>query len=201
MKPHAPATERNREPILAQLERRLPRPARVLEIGSGTGQHAVFFGARLPHVQWQTSDRSENLPGIRQWVEEAALPNVLPPLELDVLEFSFERRYDAVFSANTLHIMPWNAVCAMIEGIGKTLDAGGLFLVYGPFMRDGRISAPSNVAFNASLKAQAPHMGLRDVSDLEQLARRAGMVLQDTQPMPANNELLVWQKGEGARDT
>lgn len=89
----------------------------------------------------------------------------------------------------------------MIEGIGKTLDAGGLFLVYGPFMRDGRISAPSNVAFNASLKAQAPHMGLRDVSDLEQLARRAGMVLQDTQPMPANNELLVWQKGEGARDT
>ena len=193
MKPNAPATERNREPILSVLQRVLPQPGRVLEIGSGTGQHAAYFGERLPQVVWQASDRAENLPGIRLWLCEAMLPNVPQPRELDVSRFSERDEFDAVFSANTLHIMSWDDVCCMFAGIGNTLRDGGLLIIYGPFKRDGHISAPSNRAFDASLRAQAPHMGLRDFADVDRLARDAGLVFECAELMPANNEMLVWR--------
>ncbi|MEM9057955.1 MAG: DUF938 domain-containing protein [Pseudomonadota bacterium] len=193
MKPDAPATGRNREPILAVLERWLQAPCRVLEVGSGTGQHAVYFGERLPGVTWQCSDRAANLAGIGEWVTEAALPNVPPALELDVRRFPALDRYDVVFTANTLHIMAWEVVEAFFAAVRGVLTDAGQLIVYGPFKRDGRYTTPSNEAFDAQLTAQAPHQGLRDVADVDRLAVQAGLTFSRAEVMPANNELLLWR--------
>ena len=187
------ACERNREPILAVLRDRLAQCKSVLEIGSGTGQHAVFFAAHLPHLVWQTSDFPDNHASIDAWRQETQLPNVLAPLTLDVSGAWPEARFDAVYSANTCHIMSWHDVERMFDGIGRTLQAGGMLCIYGPFNYGGAPTSMSNAQFDAMLRAQAAHMGIRDFEAVNRLAADQGLVLQDDIAMPANNRLLVWQ--------
>lgn len=193
--PRSPATERNRGPILAVLERVLPREGRVLEIGSGTGQHAVWFAWHLPQLQWIASDRAENHPGIRAWIEQAELPNLSGPETLDVTQPEWPiDTVNAVFSANTAHIMHFHEVKAMIAGVGRILEADGVFCLYGPFRYGDEHTAVSNERFDASLKAEDPGMGIRDRHQIEQLAHEAGMALEDDQAMPANNRTLVFRR-------
>jgi cyclopropane fatty-acyl-phospholipid synthase-like methyltransferase len=194
-KPFAPASERNRDPILAVLRERFAGVRRVLEIGSGTGQHAVHFAAALPHLVWQTSDVAANLPGIRQWLAEAALPNTPAPLAFDVDaegEWPAER-FDAVFSANTLHIMGWRQVEKLFAGLPALLAPRGLLTVYGPFKREGRFSGASDAAFDASLREADPRRGLRDIEAVHALAQAAGLAPVEDRAMPANNRCITWQ--------
>lgn len=195
-KPHAPACERNREPILAVLRRHFADRRRVLEIGSGTGQHAVCFGAALPHLEWQTSDRPEQHDGIRAWMAEAALPNVLPPLMLDVAVDSDwpAHGYDAAFSANTLHILSWPEVVACFAGLGRVLTNQACMVIYGPFNVDGQFTSESNAAFDRWLKARDARMGIRDLAAVDALARAIGLRLIEDVTMPANNRCLIWQR-------
>ena len=188
------ACERNREPILAILRDAFADRRHVLEIGSGTGQHAVFFGAALPHLIWQTSDVPQNHPSIIAWQQEAGLANVLPPLALDVNEDWPQGPFDAVFSANTCHIMAWPEVETMFAGIGRILSTGGVVCLYGPFNDGGQFTSASNAQFDAGLKAQAPHMGIRDFEAIDALAAAQGLALQGDHAMPANNRLLVWRR-------
>ena len=167
---------------------------RVLEIGSGTGQHAVFFGTTLPHLIWQTSDRPQNHPSIVAWQQDARLANVLPPLALDVNGDWPQGPFDAVFSANTCHIMAWPEVQAMFAGIGRVLSAGGVVCIYGPVNYGGKFTSTSNGEFNAALKAEAAHMGIRDFEAVDALAAAQGLTLQAGHAMPANNRLLVWRR-------
>jgi hypothetical protein len=185
VKPFSEASERNRAPILAILKRVFKDRKHVLEIGSGTGQHAAYFSAELPHLVWQASDVAENLPGIRKWVSEP------PPIELDVDKEWPKLAVDAVFSANTCHIMSWPQVERMFEGIGriKTVKTFGL---YGPFSYRGKHTSESNARFDAMLRARDPTSGLRNFEDIAALAGRAGLELQEDNAMPANNRLLVW---------
>ena len=193
-KPFSPACERNREPILAVLRDVFAQRRRVLEIGSGTGQHAVYFAAAMPWLQWQCSDRAETLPGIRAWLDEAALPNLPQPLQLDVAAGPWPVEiYDAIFSANTLHIMSWPEVEQLFDGIGRVLAAAGVVAIYGPFNIDGRFTSASNEAFDRSLKQTAPHRGIRDREAVAALAARHGLSLRDDHEMPANNRILVFE--------
>jgi len=195
-KPHSPACERNREPILAVLREHFAARRQVLEIGSGTGQHAVFFAAAMPWLQWQASDRAEYLPGIRAWLDDARLPNTPAPLELDVLAAWPALDVDAVFSANTLHIMGWDGVQALFEGVGKLLaDSGDTLIVYGPFNYGGAYTSDSNRQFDAWLKARDPRSGIRDFEAVDALAEAAGLRLLADIEMPANNRCLVWRAG------
>ncbi|HET6630078.1 MAG TPA: DUF938 domain-containing protein [Woeseiaceae bacterium] len=193
--PNAPACERNRQPILTVLQEELRDKSRVLEIGSGTGQHAVFLGAALPRLRWQTSDLPEHHEGIRAWLEHAGLDNVWPPLSLDVESFDpGALSFDAVFSANTAHIMRLEAVRCTFELAGKVLEQGGVFCLYGPFNFDGRFSSDSNAAFDASLKQRDPAMGIRDIEQLDRFAATVGLSRVRLYAMPANNHVAVWQK-------
>lgn len=196
-KPFSPACERNREPILAALRPLLAAARSVLEIGSGTGQHAVHFAAALPHLAWQASDRAEYLPGIRRWLDEAALANTPPPLELDVGGTWPAHRFDAVFSANTLHIMAWAEVEALFRRLPQVLADDATVVVYGPFHRQGRPTSASNAAFDLDLRARAAHMGVRDLGDVDALAAAAGLGRGAVLPMPANNLLVAWRRGAG----
>jgi cyclopropane fatty-acyl-phospholipid synthase-like methyltransferase len=196
-KPCAPACERNREPILEVLRDHFGDRRAVLEIGSGTGQHAIFFAAHLPHLLWQTSDRAENLPGIRAWLDEAGLPNTLPALELDVTGAWPARRYDAVFSANTLHIMPWAVVECLFSGLATVLADQARVAIYGPFNYGGRFTSESNAAFDFRLKENAPHQGIRDFEKVNGLAAMAGLELLEDRAMPSNNRCLVWRRNGG----
>jgi cyclopropane fatty-acyl-phospholipid synthase-like methyltransferase len=194
-KPNAPATERNREAILQVLQTEFRDAKSVLEIGSGTGQHAVFFASQLPHLTWQCSDREINHTGINAWIADTGLDNVLPPLALDVQDTEMPgAAYDAVFSANTAHIMSFPAVECMFRIVGSCLAEEGVFCLYGPFNQDGAFSSPSNEKFDASLKAQDAAMGIRDLQDLDALAANNGMRRVRLYAMPANNNLAVWQK-------
>jgi len=193
-KPCAPSCEKNRDPILAVLRELLADRTSVLEIGSGTGQHAVHFAPALPHLTWQTSDRGTMLAGIRAWLDEAGLPNTPAPIELDVSAAWPRQRFDAVFTANTLHIMAWPAVEAMFAALPKVMDAGAIFVAYGPFNYGGQFTSESNARFDASLKAGAPHQGIRDFDALDALARRAGLTLAEDVAMPSNNRCLVWRR-------
>ena len=196
-KPFAPACERNRDPILAVLRAHFSDRSEVLEIGSGTGQHAVHFAAAMPKLVWQTSDVAENLPGIRAWLAEAKLANTPPPFELDVTADDWPaKRYDAIFSANTLHIMSWPEVERLFRAIGHFASDDAKLAIYGPFNYGGAYTSASNAAFDESLKERAPHMGLRDMQAVDALARNAGFALIDDVPMPANNHMLVWQRQE-----
>ena len=195
MKPHAESCDQNRDPILSVLKPRLAGCSRVLEIGSGTGQHAVYFAAAMPQLHWQPSDRAENLPGIRQWLEEARLANLGDPLCLDVTQAVWpEVDVQAVFSANTVHIMHWPQVQALFAGVGKLLPGNGRFLLYGPFNYNGDYTSDSNRRFDAWLKARDPDSGVRDFEALNALAEQAGMTLKEDIPMPANNRILYWRK-------
>ena len=194
-KPFAESCVENRQPILDVLLPRLANCRQLLEIGSGTGQHAVYFAPVLRHLSWQTSDRSENHPGILAWMDEAGLANVQAPVRLDVLEDPWpHEQYDAVFSANTAHIMPVDAVEAMFRGVGAVLRAGGQFLLYGPFNYNGRFTSSSNERFDAWLKQRDPAMGIRDLNWLSTLASAADMDLVEDIEMPVNNRTLVWRR-------
>jgi cyclopropane fatty-acyl-phospholipid synthase-like methyltransferase len=193
-KPHSAASERNREPILAVLRGHFSDRRRVLEVGSGTGQHAVHFAAGLPHLQWQTSDVAENLPGIQAWLDDAALPNTPAPLTLDVNDDWAISGFDAAFSANTLHIMSWAEVERFFAHLRRTLAADATLAIYGPFNYGGRSTSPSNASFDASLKLRAPHMGIRDFEAVDELAAAAGFTLAADVAMPANNRTLVWRR-------
>jgi len=196
-KPFSPACARNSEPIASVLVPLLQDIESVLEIGSGTGQHAVCFGARSPHLVWQTSDLPENHQGIRQWVDEAALPNVLPPLHLDVDQSAWPvERVSAVFTANTLHIAAWSSVQNMFRGVSRVLDSNGLFCVYGPFRYGDVHTSESNARFDASLRAHNSHSGIRAFEDVHELAHRNGLKLQSDYIMPANNRLLIFRKAD-----
>ena len=199
-KPFSPACERNQEPILAVLRQHFAHRHQVLEIGSGTGQHAVHFAAALPHLVWQTSDVAAHLPGIRQWLHEAALPNTPAPLQIDVNDpFPASAtlatgRFDAVFSANTLHIMGWAEVQRLFDQLPTAMSPRALLVVYGPFNRDGQYSSPSNAQFDAQLRAGDPRRGIRDIEAVCALATVAGLTLIEDRAMPANNRCVVWQR-------
>jgi hypothetical protein len=200
--PDAPATARNREPILAVLREHFADRTRVLEIGSGTGQHAVHFAAALPHLQWQTSDLAGNHAGIAAWIAQAGLANVLPPLAFDAAHPDAwpARRYDAVFSANTLHIMGWADVASLFAHLPRLLEAEATVIVYGPFNVGGRFTSPSNEAFDAQLRAADPRRGIRDLEAVQALATQAGLAFVADIAMPANNRCVVWRR-TGARRT
>lgn len=193
MKPYSESCDQNQEPILRVIQPLLADRGGVLEIGSGTGQHAVFFARQMPHLIWHTGDRAENHPGIRLWLDEANLSNLRPPLQLVVARNPWpEIEVEAVFSANTAHIMGWPDVQAMFRGVGRMLPTGGLFLLYGPFNYGGAYTSDSNARFDQWLKGRDPDSGIRDFEALDQLAREAGMRLQDDYEMPANNRILCW---------
>lgn len=193
--PNAPATERNRDSILEVLRREFEHVQSVLEIGSGTGQHAIFFARELAWLTWQTSDREQNHDGIKAWLGDASLRNVLPPLSLDVEEVDkVPGDYDAVFSANTAHIMNFGAVKCMFTIVSRCLASKGCFCLYGPFKVDGDFTSESNEAFDESLKSQDPRMGIRDLESLHELAANNGLLHDKSYAMPANNMLVVWRK-------
>ncbi len=193
-KPHSPSCERNREPILQVLRDYLGDRRRVLEIGSGSGQHAAYFAAALPHLVWQSSDRAENLAAIRAWLSEAALPNTPAPLALDVGGEWPRGPFDAVFSANTLHIMAWLEVQQFFAQLPVTTSDDAVLVIYGPFNEQGRYSSDSNSAFDQWLKARGPHMAIRDAAAVDALAVAGGFALIDDRAMPANNRCRVWRR-------
>ena len=193
-KPYSPSCDENREPILEIIAPLFRDVRHLLEIGSGTGQHAVYFADTLAHLTWQTSDVEDNLPGIRAWLDEAARPNLPPPLLLDVERDWPSGPFDAVFSANTTHIMSMESVVALFSGIGRVLAPGGRFALYGPFNAGGDYTSDSNRRFDAWLKARDPRMGLRDIEALAALADDSGLVLEANHAMPVNNRTLVWRR-------
>ncbi|MGC8517841.1 MAG: DUF938 domain-containing protein [Steroidobacteraceae bacterium] len=193
-KPYSEACARNREPILEVLRRHFADRRCVLEIGSGTGQHAVHFAAAMPHLSWQTSELPAHLAGLRPWLEEAALANLPPPLALDVAGPWPAARFDAVFTANTLHIMSWAQVCALFAKLPDVLAPEALLAVYGPFNYRGSFTSPSNAAFDAWLKSRSSESGVRDFEALDALASAAGLTLMEDCPMPAHNHTLLWRR-------
>ena len=192
-KPSAPSCERNREPILEVLRGQFTDRRDVLEIGSGTGQHAVYFAQAMPTLRWQCSDRAENLPGIRLWLDDARLPNTPPPIELDVGGVWPSHRYDAVFSANTLHIMAWGEVEQLFDHLRRVTTDDAIVAVYGPFNYHGRYTSDSNAEFDQWLQARGSHMRIRDAEAVDALAEVAGFDLVDDIAMPANNRLRTWR--------
>jgi cyclopropane fatty-acyl-phospholipid synthase-like methyltransferase len=196
-RPSAPATERNKAPILDVLQYELRDCHTVLEIGSGTGQHAVHFAAGMPQLSWQTSDLRENHAAIAAWVDWSGLDNVLAPLEIEVSRSDAALgSFDAVFSANTAHIMSFPEVECMFGLVGKVLHGGGKFCLYGPFNRDGAFTSESNKRFDGSLRMQEASMGIRELEDLSALAELAGLGEQKIYAMPSNNLIVVWRKQE-----
>lgn len=192
---HSPAAERNAAPILAELQRLLPPTGVLLEIASGTGQHAAHFSAGLPGWRWMPSDPDPTaLPSIGAWC--AALPQVAPPLALDVLATPWHgvpAAVDAIFCANMLHIAPWACCAALMRGAARHLSPGGLLLTYGPYLEDDVPTAASNLAFDADLRSRDAAWGLRRLQDVAQQAAQAGLVLEERVAMPANNLLLAWR--------
>ena len=195
MKPFAESSEQNKIPILAVLKQFSGEIETVLEIGSGTGQHAVFFAEKFPHLTWITSDRLEYHEGIQMRLEGSGLTNIQGPHLLDVNQSEWPiKQTDAIFSANTVHIMGWSSVEKMFSGIGKTLKDGGVFCLYGPFNYNGKFSSESNAHFDQWLKQRDPVSGVRDFEALQTLADKAGLYFIDDIEMPANNRMLVWKK-------
>ncbi|WP_305806014.1 DUF938 domain-containing protein [Stenotrophomonas sp. YIM B06876] len=213
-RPYSESCERNREPILAVLRRHFAHARQVLEIGSGTGQHAVHFAAAMPWLRWQSSDHRDHLPGISQWLEATGLANTPPPIELQAVtspvpglapppvlpQNASGSGFDAVFSANTLHIMGWDQVQALFAGLSPLLATAATLVIYGPFNYGGDFSSDSNRTFDAWLKGRDPRSGIRDFEAVDALARAQGWTLREDVAMPANNRCLVWtrQLGMGA---
>jgi cyclopropane fatty-acyl-phospholipid synthase-like methyltransferase len=193
-KPFAESSEQNKQVILQVLQKIFTAPGEVLEIGSGTGQHAVHFTQHLPHVIWQPTDCADQIPGMKLWFNEVAHQRIKQPLVLDVNQTWPNQAFDYVFTANTLHIVSWPAVQAIFAGAGKILKSDGLFAQYGPFNYDGKYTSESNARFDMWLKDRDPQSGIRNFEDLLMLAKIHGMVLHSDHEMPVNNRILVWQK-------
>lgn len=195
-----PAAQRNKQPILEVLQQVLPARGMALEIASGTGQHAAWFGAGMPGWTWQPSDADPEMrPAIAAWIRDAGLTNVRAPVLLDVLAAqwpsdgpAFAQSFDAVFCANMLHISPWPTCAALMRGAARHLAPDGVLVTYGPYLEDGVPTAPGNLAFDASLRARDPRWGIRRVADLAAEADHAGLKLRARHQMPANNLLLVF---------
>ncbi len=194
-KPFSQACENNRAPILAVIKPIFANARTVLEIGSGTGQHAVYFAEALSHLQWLTSDLDEHHAGIRAWIEEAALDNLHMPLSLDVTQQPWPALdVDAVFSANTTHIMSWVMVEALFAGVAELLPEDGDFVLYGPFNFGNRYTSDSNARFDRMLKMRDPDSGIRDFEALQRLAGEGRLSFVQDYEMPANNRILHWRK-------
>ena len=194
--PHSRAADRNKEPILAQLRVILGERGTALEIASGTGQHAVWFAAALPGWTWQPTEFDpELLPVIAERIAQSGLGNVLPPLELDVTspEWPVTRKFDAMLCANMLHIAPWAACAGLMDGAARHLASGGVLVTYGPYLEHDVPTAPSNIAFDESLRELDPSWGLRQLDDVVAEAARNGLALAQRHAMPANNLLLVFK--------
>lgn len=199
-KPYAPACDRNREAIYELISKLFKDCKSVLEIGSGTGQHGVYFAELMPQLSWQCSDLAQNQAGIEAWLQDAGLNNTPSPLVLDVNQQHWPNlAVDAVFSANAIHIMGWESVKAMIKGVGQLLDDGALLVLYGPFNYNGAFSSESNARFDVWLKQQDPQSGIRDFEEVDRLARQAGLDFCDDLEMPANNRIIYWKKNNTAR--
>lgn len=194
MLPNSEAGDRNKAPILAILKEVFADTRNVLEIGCGTGQHAVYFARNLPHLTWQPSDK----PGAVQWIEQRLKQdwpeNIVAPVELDVRSQPWGFDVDGIFGANILHIMSWPEVEAFFRGVGDSLRRPGTLCVYGPFRYDGAFTSTSNARFDQSLRAQDPKMGVRDFEAVDALAAAQGLSLLEDFPMPANNQTLVWRR-------
>ena len=193
--PIAPASVRNSKPILGVLSYELAAGGSLLEIGSGTGQHAVEFAAHMPKISWQTSDLDESHDGILAHIENAGIANVIAPISLDVRSAQMQAgEYDVVFTCNTAHIMSFAAVTKMLPLVATALNSSGRFLCYGPFRQDGQFSTESNANFDQWLRRRDPGSGIRDLEDMDRLAADAGMHRQRVYAMPANNLLVIWAK-------
>ena len=200
-KPYSQASENNKQAILQVLRNKFIKSRHVLEIGTGSAQHAVYFSANLQHLTWHTSDREENHQGINLWIDEVDQKNILRPFILDVLDNSCWQHssfmtpgYDAAFSANTAHIMPMKAVTSMFNNLGEKLGPEGVFLLYGPFNKLGEFTSEGNRSFDSTLRAQDPLMGIRDDQEIIQLATQSGLELIDDIDMPSNNRTLCFRK-------
>ncbi|APO95888.1 DUF938 domain-containing protein [Xanthomonas vesicatoria] len=208
-KPFSPASARNRDPILAVLQRHFADRHQALEIGAGTGQHAVHFAAAMPWLQWQASDHADHLPGMRQWLDEAALSNTPPPIAMQAVLTPTpglaplptlpvlpdgQRGFDAIYSANTLHIMGWPQVQALFAGLPAVMAPQAVMAVYGPFNRDGQFTSESNRDFDAMLRARDAASGIRDAAEVDALAAQVGLQLVEDVEMPANNRCRVWRR-------
>jgi len=194
-KPFSEYAERNSAPILEVLKDEFSNCVTVLEIGSGTGQHAVRFARELPNLCWQSSDLDDNHDGISAWGNDSKLTNLLPPISLDVLTADVQAAsFDAVYSANTAHIMSLDAVARMFSLVGKTLVPGGVFCLYGPFRQGGEFNTASNAAFDESLRSRHEEMGIRDIESLDAFGSTHGLRRDRLYAMPANNHIAVWRK-------
>lgn len=195
-----PHTARNCQPILEVLHTEFGASQSVLEIGSGSGQHATTVANELTELIWQTSDRQQNHSAIREWLQKAATPNVLAPIPLDVLYDTYPvEKYDAVFSANTAHIMSLLAVEKMFDIVASVLPSGGVFCLYGPFRQRGEFNSKSNADFHCSLQAQSHEMGIRHLEQLDGFAAAGGLHRESLYAMPANNLMVVWRRNDGAK--
>lgn len=192
--PYSQASENNKAPILAVLKRVFASRQWVLEIGAGTGQHAVHFAPALPHLQWQPSDLADNLPGISAWRQAYPAPNLLAPVAFDLATSEWPGNFDAVYSANTAHIVSPPLVEKLLMATGSNLPQGGVFALYGPFNYEGQYTSDSNRQFDQWLKNRDPQSGIRDFEWLQRLAQNSGLELLEDNAMPANNRLLVWEK-------
>lgn len=199
MKNYSESCEENKYPILEILREEFSETNTILEVGSGTGQHAVFFAEHLKHIHWQPSDVIESHASIIEWINDSGLDNVLPPLELDVSKHHWpEHTYQGIFSANTTHIMSWPEVIELFAGVDKVIEPDGKFCLYGPFNYQGQFTSPSNQHFDQWLKARDPKSGIRDFEALNELAEKSDLKLTNDYEMPVNNRMLVWRKNQPA---
>jgi SAM-dependent methyltransferase len=199
MLPHSDASERNKGPILAVLRDAFAGCTHVLEIGSGTGQHAVHFALAMPKLVWQPSELADAMPALRKRIFNEGPSNLRAPVFLDVTQATWDvRKVDGVFTANTLHIMHWPQVEALFAGLPAVTKPGAVLAVYGPFRYGGRYTSPSNESFDEMLRARDPGSGIRDFEAVDALARAAGFTLAADHPMPANNQAIVWRLAGGS---
>lgn len=197
--PFSQACENNKQPILEVLQKELQDYTHVLEVGSGTGQHSVYFAPRLPHLQWQTSDVLDNHPAIQAWHDNYSAVNLHAPLAFDLMTDSIptskiNQSFDAVFTANTLHIIAWYLVERLFELVGEALPLDGKLIVYGPFNEHGRYTSASNQSFDLSLRQRDPNSGIRHKEDVVALAKKHDLTLKNEYQLPANNQILVFKK-------
>ncbi|MBJ7267341.1 DUF938 domain-containing protein [Idiomarina abyssalis] len=192
--PFSQACENNKDPILGVLEVAFANASQVLEVGSGTGQHAVYFAKKLSHLEWQASDQPEYLPGVKARIEKEGVPGQPLPVEFDVFQSGPDGQFDALFTANTCHIMPQEGVEALFNHLGDKLKSVKLLCIYGPFNDNGHFTSDSNRAFDQSLRTRDSQMGIRDKQWIAKLASQHGFHLKNTHTMPANNQLLEFQR-------
>ena len=195
MKPYAESCDQNRDPIFEVIQPLLIDKKNLLEVGSGTGQHAAYFSQKMPHLIWQTSDQQPYHEGIKLWLDDANLDNTPPPILLNVsTDIWPKQNFDAIFSANAVHIMSWDNVVDFFENAPKLLNKGGLFILYGPFNYNQQYTSESNARFDIWLKQRNSHSAIRDFEALDELAQKSGMTLQNDYALPANNRIIVWKK-------